>query len=75
MNSRTILHCDLNNFYASVESLYDVGVRNKPLVVVGDEKKLTPYIDEVKRLYGAYGNFGAGRATQQRRGWFTKCKK
>jgi len=36
---RFILHCDLNNFYASVESLYDVGVRNKPLVVVGDEKK------------------------------------
>ena len=36
---RYILHCDLNNFYASVESLFDVAVRNKPLVVVGDVEK------------------------------------
>ncbi len=36
---RYILHCDLNNFYASVESLFDVSVRNKPLVVVGDVEK------------------------------------
>ena len=36
---RYILHCDLNNFYASVESLYDPDVRNRALVVVGDEEK------------------------------------
>lgn len=36
---RYILHCDLNNFYASVESLFDVSVRNCPLVVVGDVEK------------------------------------
>jgi DNA polymerase-4 len=36
---RYILHCDLNNFYASVESLFDATVRNKPLVVVGDVEK------------------------------------
>ena len=36
---RYILHCDLNNFYASVESLFDVTVRNSPLVVVGDVEK------------------------------------
>ena len=36
---RYILHCDLNNFYASVESLLDPSVRNRPLVVVGDEEK------------------------------------
>lgn len=34
-----ILHCDLNNFYASVESLFEPAVRNKALVVVGDEEK------------------------------------
>lgn len=45
------------------------------LWVVGDEKKLEPYVEEVKKVFGAYGNFGAGRATKQRRGWFTKCKK
>ncbi|MGN0961119.1 MAG: DNA polymerase thumb domain-containing protein [Christensenellales bacterium] len=36
---RFILHCDLNNFYASVESLYDPVIRNKAVVVVGDEEK------------------------------------
>lgn len=36
---RYILHCDLNNFYASVESLYDPSIRNRAVVVVGDEEK------------------------------------
>jgi DNA polymerase-4 len=35
--SRTILHCDLNNFYASVECLYNPGIRNKPVVVCGSQ--------------------------------------
>lgn len=37
--ARCILHCDLNNFYASVECLYDPEIRNKAVVVVGDEEK------------------------------------
>lgn len=37
--SRCILHCDLNNFYASIECLYDPEIRNKAVVVVGDEEK------------------------------------
>lgn len=36
---RFILHSDLNNFYASVESLYRPEIRNKAVVVVGDEEK------------------------------------
>lgn len=36
---RYILHSDLNNFYASVESLYNPSIRNKAVVVVGDEEK------------------------------------
>ncbi len=36
---RFILHSDLNNFYASVESLYNPNIRNKAVVVVGDEEK------------------------------------
>ena len=36
---RFILHSDLNNFYASVESLYNPEIRNKAVVVVGDEEK------------------------------------
>ncbi|WAM31338.1 DNA polymerase Y family protein [Caldicellulosiruptor naganoensis] len=34
--SRVILHCDLNNFYASVECLYRPELKNKPVAVCGD---------------------------------------
>ncbi|MDD2620148.1 MAG: DNA polymerase IV [Syntrophomonadaceae bacterium] len=33
---RTILHSDLNNFYASVECLHRPEIRNKPVAVCGD---------------------------------------
>ncbi|SMD07365.1 DNA polymerase Y family protein [Sporomusa malonica] len=33
---RTILHCDLNNFYASAECLYNPAIRDKPVIVCGD---------------------------------------
>lgn len=36
---RYILHCDLNNFYASVECLFEPSIRNHAVVVVGDEEK------------------------------------
>lgn len=33
---RTILHVDLNNFYASVECLYRPEIRGRPVIVCGD---------------------------------------
>ena len=36
---RTILHCDCNNFYASVEQLYRPELRGLPLAVVGDQEQ------------------------------------
>ena len=33
---RTILHIDCDNFYASVECLYNPDLRGKPLAVAGD---------------------------------------
>lgn len=34
---KTILHCDLNNFYASVECLYNPEIRNSPVAVCGSQ--------------------------------------
>lgn len=35
---RIILHCDLNNFYASVECFKEPTLRNQPVVVAGNEE-------------------------------------
>lgn len=39
MNERVILHCDLNNFYASVELLERPDLKEKAVAVCGDSEK------------------------------------
>lgn len=46
------------------------------LWVVGDEMKLKPILAEMKTKFGnVSGSFAAGRATKQRRSWFTQDKR
>lgn len=46
------------------------------LWIIGEKGVLGPVVKEIGLVYGAYGNFSAGgRATRQRPGWFTQCKK
>ena len=44
MEQKVILHCDLNNFYASVECLKNPEYKDKPLAVSGNPKKRTGII-------------------------------
>ena len=39
MTDRVILHCDLNNFYASVETLLHPELKGKAVAVCGDPEK------------------------------------
>ena len=52
-----ILHCDLNNFFASVECLKRPELKNVPMAVAGDPKKRHGIIlakNELAKKYGIY---------------------
>lgn len=54
---RAILHCDLNNFFASVEMLTKPELRNVPMAVSGDPNKRHGIIlakNQIARKYGIY---------------------
>lgn len=49
---RSILHCDMNNFYASVECMLDPALKKYPIAVCGsvEERHGTePYSKSVKK--------------------------
>lgn len=52
---RVILHCDLNNFYASVECLRHPELKGKPLAVSGNPKTRTGIILAKNTLAKSYG--------------------
>ena len=67
--SRTILHVDLNNFYASVECLYRPELRGKPVAVSGDVENRHGIILAKNQLAKAAG-VKTGEALWQAKG---KC--
>lgn len=55
MKERTILHSDVNNFFASVETLSHSELKDKPVAVTGNPKKRTGIIlakNEIAKKYG-----------------------
>lgn len=52
---KAILHCDLNNFYASVECIKDEKYKNTPLAVAGNPKKRTGIILAKNTLAKSFG--------------------
>ena len=52
---RTILHCDLNNFYASVECKHQPGLKNIPMAVGGDQAARRGVILAKNQLAKKYG--------------------
>lgn len=67
---RIILHSDLNNFYASVECLYNPAIRNKP-VVVGGNPELRHGIVLAKNYIAKSFGIATGEALWEAR---QKCK-
>ena len=52
---RTILHCDLNGFYASVEGLSHPELKDKPMAVGGNPQSRKGIIlakNEIAKKYG-----------------------
>ncbi|HAN21863.1 MAG: DNA polymerase IV [Clostridiales bacterium GWF2_36_10] len=52
---RVILHSDMNNFYASVECLYDSSLRDKPIAVGGDPEQRHGIVLAKNYIAKAYG--------------------
>ena len=48
---------------------------NGCLWVLGEKKKLEPYVSEVLKLYGATGAYGSGKQSNYKPAWWTKSNK
>ena len=55
MKERIILHCDLNNFFASVSLLFNPTLKDLPVAVCGDKEQRHGIVlakNEVAKKYG-----------------------
>ena len=52
---RVILHCDMNNFYASVECVKNPSLKGKPVAVAGDPKNRHGIILAKNNLAKSFG--------------------
>lgn len=68
--SRTILHCDMNNFYASVECMNNPELRNKPVAVCGEVEERHGIVLAKNYVAKAFG-VSTGEAIWQAK---QKCK-
>ena len=63
-----ILHSDMNNFYASVEILYDPSLKDKPVAVAGDEEARHGIVlakNELAKKFGVHTGQVLWEARQQ----------
>lgn len=68
--NRTILHCDLNNFYASVECVKNPELMGKPIAVCGNENDRHGIVLAKSQAAKAYGILTGDTVAEARR----KCK-
>lgn len=64
-NKRTILHSDVNNFFASVECCQNPQLKNKPVAVAGNPEKRTGIIlakNEIAKSFGVVTGQTIGEA-------------
>ena len=72
-DGRTLKEFFENNGFEVIDKRYNNGC----LWVVGDRKRLDPYIEMARMKFGSTctGDFASGRATNYRTAWWTKCSK
>ena len=64
---RVILHIDMNNFYASVETLYDPSLKDIPMAVGGDKERRHGIVLAKNMLAKANGGSSVGSGAQMPR--------
>ena len=70
------LSLSLKEFFASQGlEVIDKRPSGGNLWVIGDEDKMAEAVDKAKSIYGISGNYGSGKATKKRPGWFTSSDK